>query len=57
MVPLLYAILQSYVIEIIAIMQYFLELMRVPRMESKVNCFLFKIQFNTQVCGYSLNTC
>ncbi|PWA68032.1 hypothetical protein CTI12_AA311990 [Artemisia annua] len=28
--------------------KYFLELMRVPRMESKVNCFLFKIQFNTQ---------
>ncbi|GJZ84345.1 formin-like protein 20 [Tanacetum coccineum] len=29
--------------------EYFLELMKVPRMESKVNCFLFKIQFNTQL--------
>ncbi|PWA38703.1 C2 domain, Formin, FH2 domain, Protein-tyrosine phosphatase-like protein [Artemisia annua] len=37
--------------------KYFLELMRVPRMESKVNCFLFKIQFNAQLAEFkkSLN--
>ncbi|KAI3686529.1 hypothetical protein L1987_80208 [Smallanthus sonchifolius] len=28
--------------------QYFLELMKVPRMEAKLNIFLFKIQFNSQ---------
>ncbi|GJZ39973.1 formin-like protein 20 [Tanacetum coccineum] len=44
--------------EVVAIVQYFLELMRVPRVESKVNCFLFKIQFNTQLEKFkkSLNT-
>ncbi|XP_071694438.1 formin-like protein 20 [Rutidosis leptorrhynchoides] len=37
--------------------QYFLELMKVPRMETKLNCFLFKIQFNTQLAEFkkSLN--
>ncbi|KAK1407328.1 hypothetical protein QVD17_38942 [Tagetes erecta] len=29
--------------------QYFLELMKVPRMEAKLNIFLFKIQFNSQL--------
>ncbi|KAJ0834251.1 putative formin, FH2 domain-containing protein [Helianthus annuus] len=29
--------------------QFFLELMKVPRMESKLRVFLFKVQFNTQV--------
>ncbi|KAJ0680426.1 putative formin, FH2 domain-containing protein [Helianthus annuus] len=29
--------------------QFFLELMKVPRMESKLRVFLFKIQFNDQV--------
>ncbi|KAF5758435.1 putative formin, FH2 domain-containing protein [Helianthus annuus] len=29
--------------------QFFLELMKVPRMESKLRVFLFKIQFNAQV--------
>ncbi|XP_071694434.1 putative formin-like protein 15b [Rutidosis leptorrhynchoides] len=33
--------------------QYFLELMKVPRMETKLNCFLFKFQFNTQVAQFS----
>ncbi|XP_071692304.1 putative formin-like protein 15b [Rutidosis leptorrhynchoides] len=37
--------------------QYFLELMKIPRMETKLNCFLFKIQFNTQLAEFkrSLN--
>lgn len=30
--------------------QYFLELMKVPRVESKFRVFSFKIQFRTQVC-------
>lgn len=29
--------------------QFLLELMKVPRVESKLRVFLFKIQFNTQV--------
>ena len=29
--------------------QYFLELMKVPRVESKMRVFSFKIQFSTQV--------
>ncbi|MFS7999797.1 putative formin, FH2 domain superfamily [Helianthus anomalus] len=29
--------------------QFFLELMKVPRMESKLRVVLFKIQFNAQV--------
>lgn len=38
--------------------QFFLELMKVPRVESKLRVFLFKIQFNTQVTDFkkSLNT-
>lgn len=32
-----------------SIFQFFLELMRVPRMESKLRVFFFKIQFNSQV--------
>ncbi|KAK9669179.1 hypothetical protein RND81_13G114000 [Saponaria officinalis] len=37
--------------------QFFLELMKVPRVESKLRVFLFKIQFNTQVADFrkSLN--
>ncbi|KAM0060461.1 putative formin, FH2 domain-containing protein [Helianthus debilis subsp. tardiflorus] len=29
--------------------QFFLELMKVPRMESKLRVLMFKIRFNTQV--------
>ncbi|PWA57960.1 C2 domain, Formin, FH2 domain, Protein-tyrosine phosphatase-like protein [Artemisia annua] len=38
--------------------QFFLELMKVPRVESKLRVFLFKIQFNTQLTKFkkSLNT-
>ncbi|KAI3688790.1 hypothetical protein L2E82_46617 [Cichorium intybus] len=38
--------------------QYFLELMKVPRMEAKLLVFLFKIQFNVQLSEFkkSLNT-
>nr|GEV35842.1 hypothetical protein [Tanacetum cinerariifolium] len=38
--------------------QFFLELMKVPRVESKLRVFLFKIQFNTQLTEFkkSLNT-
>ncbi|KAL1141531.1 hypothetical protein V6Z11_A11G036400 [Gossypium hirsutum] len=38
--------------------QYFLELMKVPRVESKLRVFCFKIQFRTQVSEFkrSLNT-
>ncbi|MFS7972084.1 putative formin, FH2 domain-containing protein [Helianthus anomalus] len=38
--------------------QFFLELMKVPRVESKLRVFLFKIQFNTQLSEFkkSLNT-
>lgn len=38
--------------------QYFLELMKVPRVESKLRVFLFKIQFNSQITDFkkSLNT-
>ncbi|XP_031091953.1 formin-like protein 20 isoform X2 [Ipomoea triloba] len=32
--------------------QFFLELMKVPRVESKLSVFLFKIQFNTQVSDF-----
>ncbi|VFQ99316.1 unnamed protein product [Cuscuta campestris] len=32
--------------------QFFLELMKVPRVESKLRVFLFKIQFNTQVSDF-----
>ncbi|XP_075523554.1 formin-like protein 20 isoform X2 [Primulina tabacum] len=37
--------------------QFFLELMKVPRVESKLRVFLFKIQFNSQVSDFkrSLN--
>ncbi|KAI3820860.1 hypothetical protein L1987_08410 [Smallanthus sonchifolius] len=37
--------------------QYFVELMKVPRMESKLNAFLFKIQFNSKLAEFkkSLN--
>ncbi|CAH8312561.1 unnamed protein product [Eruca vesicaria subsp. sativa] len=37
--------------------QYFLELMKVPRVESKMRVFLFKIQFSTQIAEFkkSLN--
>nr|XP_043639556.1 formin-like protein 20 [Erigeron canadensis] len=35
--------------------QYFLELMTVPRMEAKLNVFLFKIQFNTQLAEFKKN--
>ncbi|KAL9995482.1 putative formin, FH2 domain-containing protein [Helianthus debilis subsp. tardiflorus] len=36
---------------------FFLELMKVPRMETKLNIFLFKIQFNSQLADFkkSLN--
>ncbi|KAI3673387.1 hypothetical protein L6452_39505 [Arctium lappa] len=42
---------------ILTSLQYFLELMKVPRMESKLNVFLFKIQFNAQLSEFkkSLN--
>ncbi|KAK4374586.1 hypothetical protein RND71_005263 [Anisodus tanguticus] len=38
--------------------QFFLELMKVPRVESKLRVFLFKIQFKSQVADFkkSLNT-
>lgn len=38
--------------------QFFLELMKVPRVESKLRVFLFKIQFNTQISEFKkgLNT-
>lgn len=38
--------------------QFFLELMKVPRVESKLRVFLFKIQFNSQVTDFkkSLST-
>ncbi|KAL3655288.1 hypothetical protein CASFOL_001074 [Castilleja foliolosa] len=38
--------------------QFFLELMKAPRVESKLRVFLFKIQFNTQVSDFrkSLNS-
>ncbi|MCD7455601.1 hypothetical protein HAX54_028766 [Datura stramonium] len=38
--------------------QFFLELMKVPRVESKLRVFLFKIQFNSQITDFkkSLNT-
>ncbi|KAK8982752.1 hypothetical protein V6N11_046664 [Hibiscus sabdariffa] len=38
--------------------QFFMELMKVPRVETKLNVFLFKIQFNTQIVEFrkSLNT-
>jgi formin 2 len=38
--------------------QFFLELMKVPRVESKLRVFLFKIQFNSQLSDFkkSLNT-
>ncbi|KAL8217597.1 hypothetical protein R6Q57_020970 [Mikania cordata] len=38
--------------------QFFLELIKVPRVESKLRIFLFKIQFNTQLSEFkkSLNT-
>ncbi|MFS7939716.1 putative formin, FH2 domain-containing protein [Helianthus anomalus] len=36
---------------------FFLELMKVPRMEAKLNTFMFKLQFHSQVCGYALNSC
>ncbi|GAA0167748.1 hypothetical protein LIER_43797 [Lithospermum erythrorhizon] len=38
--------------------QFFLELMKVPRVESKLQVFLFKIQFSAQVTDFkkSLNT-
>nr|XP_016489524.1 PREDICTED: formin-like protein 20 isoform X2 [Nicotiana tabacum] len=38
--------------------QFFLELMKVPRVESKLRVFLFKIQFNSQVSDFkkSLDT-
>ncbi|KAK2981369.1 hypothetical protein RJ640_003329 [Escallonia rubra] len=38
--------------------QFFLELMKVPRVESKLRVFLFKIQFNSQASDFkkSLNT-
>ncbi len=38
--------------------QFFLELMKVPRMESKLRVFSFKIQFGSQVADLrkSLNT-
>ncbi|KAK4395930.1 Formin-like protein 20 [Sesamum angolense] len=41
-----------------SIFQFFLELMKVPRVESKLRVFLFKIQFNSQVSDFkkSLNT-
>ncbi|XP_019166945.1 PREDICTED: formin-like protein 20 [Ipomoea nil] len=32
--------------------QFFLELIKVPRVESKLKVFLFKIQFNTQVADF-----
>lgn len=35
--------------------QFFLELMKVPRVESKLRVFLFKIQFNTQVTEFKKN--
>ncbi|KAK4427883.1 Formin-like protein 20 [Sesamum alatum] len=40
-----------------SIFQFFLELMKAPRVESKLRVFLFKIQFNTQVFDFrkSLN--
>ncbi|GMI72192.1 hypothetical protein HRI_000888500 [Hibiscus trionum] len=38
--------------------QFFMELMKVPRVEAKLNVFLFKIQFNTQIVEFrkTLNT-
>ncbi|XP_071694437.1 formin-like protein 21b [Rutidosis leptorrhynchoides] len=38
-------------------LKYFLELMNVPRMETKLNCYWFKIHFNTQLAEFkkSLN--
>lgn len=41
----------SDVIMLTFLEQFFLELMKVPRVESKLRVFSFKIQFNTQV-GY-----
>ncbi|XP_074376030.1 formin-like protein 20 isoform X2 [Apium graveolens] len=35
--------------------QFFLELMKVPRVESKLRVFLFKIQFNSQISDLSKN--
>lgn len=35
--------------------QFFLELMKVPRVESKLRVFLFKIQFNSQVTDFKKN--
>lgn len=38
------------------IVQFFLELMKVPRVESKLRVFSFKIQFNAQViCTFNFN--
>jgi formin 2 len=34
---------------IVLLVQFFLELMKVPRMESKLRVFSFKIQFGSQV--------
>ena len=39
----------SFYLQCLFILQFFLELMKVPRVESKLRVFLFKIQFNTQV--------
>lgn len=38
-----------------SVFQFFLELMKVPRVESKLRVFLFKIQFNSQVCLIYMN--
>ncbi|XAR50015.1 hypothetical protein NMG60_11004219 [Bertholletia excelsa] len=35
--------------------QFFLELMKVPRVESKLRVFLFKIQFNSQISDFKKN--
>ncbi|KAK9068156.1 hypothetical protein SSX86_012267 [Deinandra increscens subsp. villosa] len=35
--------------------QFYLELMKVPRVQSKLHIFLFKIQFNTQVLPHELS--
>lgn len=40
--------------DILLMFQYFLELMKVPRVESKLRVFSFKIQFSSQVWWYLL---
>ncbi|XP_076925920.1 putative formin-like protein 15b [Bidens hawaiensis] len=37
--------------------QYFLELMKVPRIESKFDALMFTIQFHSQVCGSCSDCC